>query len=36
MGGELPHDAVEGCNAEEVPFWGNPTPELRLKSAIAS
>ena len=25
---ELPHDTVEGCNAEEVPLRGNPAPEL--------
>lgn len=27
-GWDLPYDAVEGCNAEEVPFRGDPAPEL--------
>ena len=27
-GRRLPHDAVEGCDAEKVPFWGDPAPEL--------
>ena len=24
----LPHHAVEGCDAQEVPLGRNPTPEL--------
>ncbi len=29
----LPHDAVEGCDAEESPFGGNPAPKLGVLSA---
>ena len=31
-GGEsdLPYDAVQSCDAEEVPVGGNPAPELIL------
>ena len=25
---DLPYDAVESCDAEKVPFGGNPAPEL--------
>ncbi len=29
----LPYDAVEGCDAEEIPFGGDPAPKLGGLSA---
>ena len=31
---ELPHDAVEGCNAQKVPLRGHPAPKLILRERV--
>ena len=31
---DLPYDAVESCETEEVPFGGNPAPELVLYEQV--
>ena len=32
---DSPYDAVESCDAKEVPFWGYPAPELMVHSVFA-
>ena len=32
--GDLPYNAVESCDAEEVPLGGNPAPELVLDQQV--
>ena len=32
---ELPHDAVEGCNAQKVPLRGDPAPKLIQRQRVA-
>lgn len=26
---EVPHDTVESCDAQKIPFGGHPTPKLK-------